>query len=64
MGGRPHQFEGWLDRDFWFGGVRIPRGRPRAGLDRQAEVPGLLEFSQLLMPFPGVATSRKSLEFI
>ena len=64
VGGRAHQLEGWLDGDLRLGGVRIPRGRPWAGLDCQTEVPRLLQFPELLMPFSSVARSRKSLEFI
>ena len=64
VGRRAHQFECWLDRYFWFGRMRISRGRPWAGFDCQTEVPRLLQFSELLMPFSSVAKSRKSLEFI
>ena len=64
VGRRPHQLEGWLDGDFWFRRMRISCGRPWAGFDCQAEVPRLLQFSEFLMPFPSVARSRKSLQFI
>ena len=60
VAGRPHQLESWLDGDLWFRRMRISCGRPWAGFDCQTEVPRLLQFSELLMPFSSVAKSRKS----